>query len=176
MAKTGRILRYTRITTPIGKVYIACTERGLWYLSLSARDDAGFLAELAGRRPMDWQVVRDDSLRARWEQALGGWFRGEPVDVPVDLKGRSAFARRVLGVVRRIPRGTVYTYAEVAKRAGCRGGARAVGRVMATNPIPLLIPCHRVIRSDGRLGDYSGGGPKMKQRLLSLEGVKVRTI
>lgn len=169
----SREIRYTRVPSPFGTVYVAFTPRGLLFLSLTARTDAEFLRELAaGGLRAGSRVVRNDSTRARWKQVLEAWFRGERVGVALDLRGCSAFARRVLEVVRRIPRGETRTYAQVAERAGYPGAARAVGRVMAQNPIPLLVPCHRVVYSDGRLGGYSGGGPKTKRRLLALEGAK----
>jgi methylated-DNA-[protein]-cysteine S-methyltransferase len=80
------------------------------------------------------------------------------------------FARRVLQTCGKIPRGRVMTYGELATSLGVPGGARAVGNVMAGTPFPLVIPCHRVIRSDGSLGGF-GGGPSMKRALLEMEGV-----
>jgi len=166
-------IRYTRVPSPLGAVYVAFTARGLCALSLTARTDAEFLKALvAGGLRAGSRVVREDSTRARWAEILGAWFRGERVAVALDLRGCSPFERRVLGVVRRIPRGKTRTYAQVAEHAGHPGAARAVGRVMAKNPIPLLVPCHRVVRSDGGLGGYSGGGLKVKRRLLALEGAK----
>jgi methylated-DNA-[protein]-cysteine S-methyltransferase len=169
----SREIRYTRVPSPLGAMYVAFTAQGLLSLSLTARTDAEFLKELrAGGLRAGPRAVRDDSTRARWTEILGAWFRGERVEVALDLRGCSAFERRVLGVVRRIPRGKTRTYAQVAEQAGHPGAARAVGRVMAKNPIPLFVPCHRVVRSDGGLGGYSGGGPHMKRRLLALEGAK----
>lgn len=115
-------------------------------------------------------AVRDDSLAPQFQARVDGWFRGHEPQVELDLSGLTAFQRRVLEEVRRIPRGAVRSYADVARAVGRPGAARAVGQVMASNPVPLFVPCHRVIRSDGRLGEYSGGGPEMKRRLLELEG------
>jgi methylated-DNA-[protein]-cysteine S-methyltransferase len=93
-------------------------------------------------------------------------FRG-----PVDLTRVGPFERDVLAVLRRIPAGAVKTYGEVAKAVGQPGAARAVGAACARNPLPLLIPCHRVVRSDGGLGGYSlRGGVGLKRRLLEAEG------
>ncbi|MDR7550383.1 MAG: MGMT family protein, partial [Armatimonadota bacterium] len=93
-------------------------------------------------------------------------FRG-----PVDLARVGPFEREVLEVLRRIPSGQVRTYREVARALGQPGAARAVGLACARNPLPLLIPCHRVIRSDGGLGGYSlRGGAALKRRLLRNEG------
>ncbi len=84
----------------------------------------------------------------------------------------TAFQRSVLNVLRQVAFGQLTSYGELARAAGYPGAARAVGQVMANNPLPLVIPCHRVLRSDGSLGGF-GGGPEMKQRLLRLEGVEV---
>ncbi|MBM3314744.1 MGMT family protein [candidate division WOR-3 bacterium] len=108
------------------------------------------------------------------ERKLGAVLRGGriPRELWVDTAGMSAFRRRVLGLCAGIRPGRVVSYAELARQAGRPGGARAVGRVMADNPFPLLIPCHRVVRSDMTLGEY-GGGAAMKRRLLEAEGWRV---
>ena len=89
----------------------------------------------------------------------------------IDLSHLTPFQRKVLQKVRTIPAGQVRSYRWVAQAIGAERAVRAVGTALARNPIPLLIPCHRVIRSDGRLGEYSGGGPSVKARLLAIEGV-----
>ncbi|HEU5299686.1 MAG TPA: MGMT family protein, partial [bacterium] len=94
-------------------------------------------------------------------------FRG-----PVDLSLVGPFQRKVLESLRRIPKGQVRTYREIAREIGQPGATRAVGTACARNPIPLIIPCHRVVRSDGGLGGYSlKGGISLKQRLLESEGI-----
>ncbi|MBI2825177.1 MAG: MGMT family protein [Planctomycetia bacterium] len=94
-------------------------------------------------------------------------------DVKLDLGPRTEFQRRVLAACRRIRRGKTSNYAALAKAAGYPRAARAVGNVMATNPVPLLIPCHRVLASGGKLGGYSARtGMAMKTRLLALEAAK----
>jgi len=95
---------------------------------------------------------------------------GEKVEMPLDLSGKTPFQRRVLEVVKGIPRGEVRPYAWVAREAGSPGASRAVGTVMANNPLPLIVPCHRVIRNDGVTGGYAFG-PDEKARLLEAEGV-----
>lgn len=111
--------------------------------------------------------------RARLPQArrwLADWFRGHPVRIQLKLEV-SPFVRRVYAVVRRIPRGKVLSYGEVAEAAGKPGAARAVGNAMARNPICLFIPCHRVVASNG-LGGFGGdGGLAQKKLLLGLEGL-----
>ncbi len=91
-------------------------------------------------------------------------------DVRVDLRLATEFQRRVIAQCRRVKYGETTTYAELAARAGYEGAARAVGNCMAANSVPLIVPCHRVVRADGRLGYYSAeGGTETKRRLLVLE-------
>jgi methylated-DNA-[protein]-cysteine S-methyltransferase len=101
---------------------------------------------------------------------------GAPVDfsdVPIDVGGLSEFQRRVVRCCRRIPYGQTLSYGELAAQAGSPGAARAVGNCMAANPVPLIVPCHRVVRADGCLGSYSApGGTRTKKRLLALEGLR----
>ncbi|MHB9096807.1 MAG: methylated-DNA--[protein]-cysteine S-methyltransferase [Syntrophales bacterium] len=104
---------------------------------------------------------------------LRAFLGGEAVDFSIgelDLDGVGGFARRVLMADHAIPRGRVMTYGGLATKLGIPGGARAVGNVMAGNPFPLVIPCHRVVRSGGDLGGFGGGLP-MKKALLAMEGV-----
>lgn len=107
------------------------------------------------------------------QQAIGAYFEGEAVDLQpfaLDLDDISPFTRRVLDACRSVPYGQTLTYGALALRAGCPGAARAVGGVMRRNPVPLLVPCHRILPRSGGVGGFSGpGGPKLKQRLLDLE-------
>lgn len=92
-------------------------------------------------------------------------------DVELDLEDCTAFQRAVIRQCRAIPRGAVMTYGQLAQRAGHPGAARAVGRVMSSNRLPLIVPCHRVVAADGRLGGFSAPrGLPMKRRLLRMEG------
>ena len=113
-----------------------------------------------------------DPLLAALADDLNRYFAGLPVELgrcPVDLCGHPPFRRRALLAAREIPYGEVRTYGWVARRAGRPRGARAAGQAMSRNPIPLVIPCHRVIAAGDRLGGF-GGGLQMKRALLSLEG------
>ena len=110
-------------------------------------------------------------------QAVVRYFRGWDTDVSyaaglLDSLGATSFERAVLLEVINIPRGETASYGEIAERAGHAGAARAVGNVMRSNPFPIIIPCHRVIRSDGSLGGY-GGREHLKARLLRFEGIDV---
>ena len=111
--------------------------------------------------------------------ALGGivekfrqYFKGECVsfEVELDLSGATAFQQRIWQAARTIPHGEVRSYAWVAERAGCPRGQRAAGGALGANPLPVVIPCHRVIASNGRLGGFTGG-IATKKRLLAIEGV-----
>jgi methylated-DNA-[protein]-cysteine S-methyltransferase len=111
-------------------------------------------------------------VRAAMELARA-YFEGENVDlsqVPLDLSNVTAFRLRVYQALREVRRGRVVDYGELASAAGSPGGARAVGQAMACNPIPLFVPCHRVIAASGHIGGFSApGGPTTKRRLLELE-------
>ena len=103
---------------------------------------------------------------------LKEYFRGDrkTFDVRLDDAGLSGFARKVHNALRDVPYGSVISYRDLARSAGSAGAARAVGRVMSTNPFPLIVPCHRVINADGHLGQYSGGaGKETKARLIAFE-------
>ena len=107
------------------------------------------------------------------QHILLGTFHGDGriVEAPVDLRGLSAFARSTLEFVRTIRYGTTMSYQQVARAVGGPGHCRAVGQVLKSNPVPLVVPCHRVIRTDGQLGGFSAaGGGATKRRLLKLEG------
>lgn len=122
------------------------------------------------------QVVRS-AKPAPWNRPLARRLRAYAAgarddfrDIEVDLLALSDFQRRVLECCRRIPYGKTLTYAQLAAEAGSPRAARAVGQCMAANPIPLVVPCHRVVATNGGLGGYSApGGIRLKQRLLALE-------
>ena len=111
-----------------------------------------------------------------WLKAFRRYFRGKRVNFPgqIDLSGKSKFARAVLLTCRRIPYGKTRSYGWLARAAARPRAARAVGGVLARNPLPLVIPCHRVVKADGTLGGFSApGGLTLKARLLQLEGIKI---
>jgi O-6-methylguanine DNA methyltransferase len=90
-------------------------------------------------------------------------------DCRLDTEGLSEFGRSVLEATRRIPYGTLRSYKSIAREIGSPRATRPVGQALARNPLPIVIPCHRVVNSDGTLGGYSGGGPDMKRRLIAIE-------
>ena len=159
---------YGAIRTPWGRLWIAVSEKGVVGISFRAQS-AGKLAEGLLRRSRV-QFRRDAKALRPYEQAISAFLAGNSPDLelPADLRGESAFARRVYEVARRIPPGETRSYGEIADRVGGRQFARAVGQALAANPVPILIPCHRVVAGDGSLGGFSAG-LGWKRRLLALE-------
>jgi prevent-host-death family protein len=165
-------VRFTSLAAPLGEAYVAYGDRGVAFLDL-ASSDAAFARALRAR--LGVAAERDPHPPQDLVAGLRGflkdlaWYPG-----PVDLSHVGSFQRRVLEYLRRIPRGQVRTYRDVAREIGHPGATRAVGTACARNPVPLVIPCHRVVRSDGGLGGYSlRGGVALKRRLLEGEGVDV---
>ena len=156
-------LSYDLFRTPWGWVGVAFTSRGLRRLVLPRPDRAEAAREL-GLPPGAPTLARPELRRGIRDFFAG---RGACPDVPIDLSGVRGFTRRVLEAARAIPPGATLTYGELARRAGSPRAARAVGQVMARNPIPLVIPCHRVVAAAGP-GGYAGG-LALKARLLALE-------
>ncbi|MBN2437424.1 MAG: methylated-DNA--[protein]-cysteine S-methyltransferase [Deltaproteobacteria bacterium] len=129
---------------------------------------------MADRIRQEFRGALPATAAGEFPRLLSTFLRGAEVDfsaVELDLDGMQDFVRRTLIACREIPRGRVVTYGGLATALGVHGGARAVGNAMAGNPFSLVIPCHRVIRSDGALGGFGGGLP-MKRALLEMEGVR----
>lgn len=159
---------YTVCESSMGPIYVAWTERGIACLAAGEGSDEAFQARCRAYKGVT--PARSDRRRDELAAALQGWLDGEPFAGPIDLSGMSSFAQAVLAACRAIPRGEACTYADLAKAVGKPGAARAVGTALRRNPVPLLIPCHRVVRSDGVIGQFNMGGPEVKKRLLRLEG------
>ena len=143
---------YVEISSPLGPLLAFFSPRGLCRLAFGRRDiPSGFLADSG-------KAVRS-RLAEKLCEELSRYFAGEAVrfTVGLDLSGATAFQRRVWRALGRVAFGATISYGELARRAGCPGGARAVGQAVGSNPIPIIIPCHRVIRSDGALGGFSAG-------------------
>jgi len=156
--------------SPLGEVYVGVSERGVRLVGKAAPPE-GFARRYRERfgHLLSWGTdERTHELAERVAAALAG----EKVEVPADLSGKTPFQRQVLEVVKRIPRGEVRPYAWVAREAGSPKASRAVGTVVANNPVPLVVPCHRVVRNDGTTGRYAFGAEE-KVRLLEGEGVAV---
>jgi O-6-methylguanine DNA methyltransferase len=159
------------VGSPIGDVYVAAGPDGVRYLAPAASEEE-FVRRYRERFGRFVSPARgSEDLAQRVAAALSG----ERVEVPLDLSGATPFQRRVLETVKGIARGEVRPYVWVASEAGSPGASRAVGNVMANNPVPLLVPCHRVVRNDGRAGSYAFGAGE-KVRLLRSEGVSPEEI
>jgi methylated-DNA-[protein]-cysteine S-methyltransferase len=159
--------------SPLGEVYVGVSEKGVRLLGKAASPEefARRYRERFGRL-LSWGT---DEGTYRFAESMAAAFAGEKVEVPADLSGTTLFQRCVLDVVKGIPRGEVRPYAWVAREAGSPKASRAVGSVMANNPVPLVVPCHRVVRNDGRTGQYAFGA-REKVGLLESEGVPVEEI
>jgi len=162
---------YFGVESPLGTVYVAAGPDGVRYLAPAATEE-----EFARRyRERFGRFVSPADGLADLAERVAAALAGERVEVPLDLSRATPFQRRVLETVKGIARGEVRPYVWVASEAGSPGASRAVGNVMANNPVPLLVPCHRVIRNDGRTGSYAFGAGE-KVRLLRLEGVSPEEI
>lgn len=160
---------YRTLDTPIGSLLIAATPTGLVRIAFECEDDGEVLAGLADKiSPRVLEAPRRlDPVAAQLEEYFAGTRRD--FDVPLDYTLSSGFRQTVQRYLRRIGYGHTETYKQVAEHVGNQGAVRAVGTACATNPIPVVVPCHRVLRSDGTLGGYRGG-LAAKTALLTLEG------
>jgi len=163
-------LRWSSFASPFGTMYVAATTRGLAWVSWRQTDADKCVEKLESRFP-DHCVIQDPDAVADWTHQLEEYFAGERTsfDLDVDLATLSDFERSVLETAQSIPYGEVIPYAELARRIRKPGASRAVGNALGHNPVAIVVPCHRVVRSDGSLGGYTGG-QEYKRKLLAIEG------
>lgn len=166
---------YTTLNTPIGPLLVVQGERGVLRIAFEGEpEDLTLAGVAAGVGP---RLVRSDRELAGTRDALSAYLEGDDdtLRLPVDLAlARGPFRRVVLDTLHReVPRGEVITYGELAREAGNPRAVRAVGTACATNPVPIVVPCHRVLPASHKLGNY-GGGPDRKRALLTLEGAPWR--
>jgi methylated-DNA-[protein]-cysteine S-methyltransferase len=161
---------YATVDTPVGTALVAATPRGLVRLALPGEDADRVVAKLAADlspRVLEFPA-RLDEVRRELDEYFEG--RRERFELPLDWSlSHPGFFQRVLRATARVPFGQVITYGDAAAQAGNPRAFRAAGTALGTNPLPIVVPCHRVIRGGGKLGNY-GGGPEMKRFLLELEG------
>jgi methylated-DNA-[protein]-cysteine S-methyltransferase len=159
---------YATVDSPLGPLLVAATPRGLVRLSYGAEGEV--LEDLAGRvSPRILEApARLDEVRRELDEYFDG--RRSEFDLPIDWSLTRGFTGKVLRATARIDFGKTSTYAEVAGRAGSPRAVRAAGNALGANPIPVVVPCHRVLRTGGALGGYTGGVER-KEFLLRLEGV-----
>jgi len=160
---------YATTDSPFGPIILASTDRGLVRLNLPRYDADEFLARLSQEiSPAMLELpARFDPIRRQLDDYFEG--RLKKFDVPLDWQLVHGFQEKVLRRTYAIPYGRTLTYGEVAAKAGNPRAFRAAGTALGRNPIPLIVPCHRVTRAGGVPGNY-GGGPEMKKALLELEG------
>jgi methylated-DNA-[protein]-cysteine S-methyltransferase len=157
------------VDSPVGELFVAVTPRGLASIAFEGVDRDRLMARFA--RELSPRVVAAaraaDDVRRELDEYFGGARRR--FDLPLDRRLMSRFMRDVLGATSRVTFGHLATYGEIAVRIGRPSSARAVGAALGANPIPIVIPCHRVVGANGKLTGYGGGLPR-KEALLRLEG------
>jgi O-6-methylguanine DNA methyltransferase len=161
-------LHVARFESPIGEMRVAGSERGLAYLELpqaSGRGLSGWVRRFVPEAELEEAYAPFRTPIAQLLEYLEG--KRQVFDLRLDVRG-TPFQRKVYEAVARIPYGHTRSYAEIAREVGQPSAVRAVGSANGANPIPLVIPCHRVIASDGKLGGYGGGLP-LKAKLLAME-------
>jgi methylated-DNA-[protein]-cysteine S-methyltransferase len=160
---------YTVTDSPVGALFVAATKRGLVRLAFAEEGLDKMLDRIARR--LSPRIVEATAPLDPVRRELDEYFRGRRREfgLALDWSLIGPFGRKVLRATSAIPYGGVLTYAEVAAQAGSPRGSRAAGNALGANPIPIVVPCHRVLRSGGALGGY-GGGLERKRWLLQLEG------
>jgi methylated-DNA-[protein]-cysteine S-methyltransferase len=163
-------IAYRTLDTPVGTLLLAATPVGLVRVAYDVEDHDAVLAALADR--VSPRVLRAPARLDVTARELDEYFAGtrRAFDVPLDRRLSSGFRAEVLAHLPEIGYGHTESYAQVAAAAGNAKAVRAVGTACATNPLPVVVPCHRVVRADGSWGGYVGG-PDAKRALLTLEGV-----
>jgi O-6-methylguanine DNA methyltransferase len=169
MVAVGLADRYAELPSPLGPIVVAWNGRGISWVD-RAGDPGAFEARFAATvgRPL----ARSDAVPGDLARAIAARLAGNRrVRIRLDLRGRTEFETAVLMKALEIPRGEVRPYGWIAAEIGRPKAVRAVGTALAHNPVPLVIPCHRVVRSDGSIGQYSLGGPAAKRTILAAEGL-----
>jgi O-6-methylguanine DNA methyltransferase len=169
MARVSETDHYAEVRSPLGDVYVAWSSEGIASIEL-AGDPGRFeddYRRLTGRR-----LARAEALPARLAEGFRRRMAGERgTQPPFDLRELTEFEQAVLRKTLEIPYGEVRPYGWIAREIGRPKAVRAVGTALGNNPVPLAIPCHRVVRSDGLIGEYGLGGPARKREILTKEGV-----
>jgi len=168
---------HTLFATPIGCCGLAWGERGIVGVQLPQASEARTRERLVNRFPMAARTEPPPPDIADIAAAIVALLTGEPVDltgVLLDEDGLPVFDRAAWAIARTVPPGETITYGEIAARIGDPHAARAVGRAMGANPFPIIVPCHRVLGADGKMGGFSAaGGVVTKARLLSIERARI---
>ncbi|MBI3748832.1 MAG: methylated-DNA--[protein]-cysteine S-methyltransferase [Chloroflexi bacterium] len=169
LVEVGMVDRYARFDAPIGPLVVAWNGLGVSAVE-AAPDDTTFEANHLARTGR--RAVRADALPAALARAIERRLGGDrQVRIDLDLRGHTDFERDVWRKALEIPRGEVRPYGWIAAEIGRPKAVRAVGTALGHNPVPLIVPCHRVVRTDGSIGQYSLGGPENKRTILATEGL-----
>jgi methylated-DNA-[protein]-cysteine S-methyltransferase len=166
-----KIIKYVIFKTKWGDFGLVGRDSAILRTYLPGWSSKAIRAEISREMP---EARFDANFSRSLQDRIKAYFEGEPVefnaDISVDFNGRGKFGREVLNTCRKIGFGRVRTYSQLAGQLGRPAAGRAVGNALAKNPLPLIIPCHRVIRSDGKIGGFTApGGTDLKTRLLMLE-------
>jgi methylated-DNA-[protein]-cysteine S-methyltransferase len=166
MAALPRRVSYGQMMSPLGPLYLVVSDQGLCAIHYHESEEG----IVAWGQASDLVPLPDSKTIEPFARQLNEYFAGERevFDVPLDLSTASPFAQRVLHATAEIPFGHLMTYKAIANEIGEPSATRAVGNALGSNPIPIIVPCHRVVRSDGSLGGYTGG-TDIKRHLLMLE-------
>jgi methylated-DNA-[protein]-cysteine S-methyltransferase len=161
---------YTSIKNRFGEHFIAATDKGVCTVALNSSEKK-FRLQLKEQYEVD--AVREDRFLSIHRRQLEDYFGGRltVLAMPLDLKG-TEFQTAVWNELRKVPHGKTVTYGELADKIGHKGASRAVGNACGRNPVPIVVPCHRVLANGGKIGGFTGGIP-LKRFLLKLEGVNI---
>ncbi|MBI3398564.1 MAG: methylated-DNA--[protein]-cysteine S-methyltransferase [Deltaproteobacteria bacterium] len=167
------MIYYTSFSTPIGKIYLAATSKGICRASWGYRNEKEFIKEVRSQRSEISSIVKDDMYFSDIKNGILKYLSGKPISFryKINLRGTD-FQKKVWRVLSDIPYGKVLTYKQVAEKIGMPKAVRAVGSACGANDLLIIIPCHRIIASNGGLGGFSGG-LWLKRHLLKLEGVEL---
>ena len=169
LERTGHpVIRFDWLPTPVGRVFVGLSAQGVCDVTFGESSEDGYRRRLAARAPEVW---RDRTAVADALAEFDAYFSGRSTrfSLRVDLRGLPAFTARVLRATQEIPFGTVLSYGDVARQLGSPSASRAVGGALGRNPVPIIVPCHRVVAQGGKLGGFTGG-LEVKKTLLEIEG------
>lgn len=172
--RTREIARYGTMDSPLGVLLIAVTNEGVCEIDFGRNRTVDEICDRLNERGFD--PIPDQTAIQPVVDQLSEYFQGRrnTFDVPVDFSHLSPFARDVLQATAAVPSGGVATYSDIARQIGNPGASRAVGNALGRNPVPIILPCHRVVPADHSIGKYTGG-VDIKVKLLSLEGALLPT-
>lgn len=161
-------IHYAVLESKLGKILVTRTERGLNYLFFHQPTWGKFFEEMGKRK--DFELVKSENRFSNLKKQLNQYFSGKKIkfEEKLDLSSGTPFEQKVWKKMLQIPYGKTITYKKLASLVGSSKKARAVGNACAKNPVSIIVPCHRIIKSDGGLGGY-GGGIERKRRLLEIE-------